>query len=83
MKVKIIENTSDKEQMEFWKNIYMFMNSSYQIQDDYLQIDKDRESAKQEEISREKWLLDNWQLIRPSKSIQRRRNPINIFNINK
>lgn len=79
----MIQNKRDKEQLAIWMNIYLFMSASFQIQDDALQIDKDRNAATQEEADRNKWLLDNWQVIRPSKSIRKRRVPINIFNFNK
>jgi hypothetical protein len=74
-------NKRDKQQLEIWHNIYQFMSASFQIQDDALQIDKDREAYHNEQHNREKWLLDNWQIVRPNKSTRQRRNPISIFNI--
>lgn len=76
-------NKRDEEQLKIWSNIYMYMSASFQAQDDYLQIDKDREAAAKEQTDRNKWLLDNWQVIRPSRSTRNRRVPVNIFNINK
>lgn len=77
----MIMNKRDKEQLEYWKNIWMFMSASFQCEEDALNIDFDKEEAQKIRNERENWLLNNFQLIRPSKATQNRRNPINIFNI--
>lgn len=59
------------------------MSASFQCEEDALCIDRDKEEAAKIRNEREKWLLDNWQLIRPSKIIRNRRNPVNIINFNK
>jgi len=76
-------NKRDKEQLEYWATIYQYMSATYQMQEDALQIDKDREEFYRIKKEREDWLLDNWQLIRPSIATRNRRKPINVFNVNK
>lgn len=76
-------NKRDKEQLAFWKNIIAIVTTMEQQEIDALNIDQDKEAAAKINHEKYKWLLDNWQLIRPSISTINRRVPVNIFNINK
>lgn len=66
-------NKRDKEQMAFWKNIIAVVTTMEQQEIDALHIDRDKEAAAKINHEKYKWLLDNWHVIRPSKSVRNRR----------